>query len=172
MEQVLRSIYQERASDTDTLCVILVEKREEVDPITDTFAALLLIITSNNEVPIYTKHYSAGIRKATMHVISEDQLRKWLLIGSKRKVVDWIYHGKILFDRNEYVENLKKELQESNYLDRKIKMGLEFSKLIRSYIEGKSFLEQENYMDAYNHVVNSFEFQPCGRTPQAECLMR
>ena len=29
-----------------------------------------------------------------------------------------------------------------------------------------------NIHDAVRAPVNSFEFQPCGRTPQAECLMR
>lgn len=34
-------------------------------------------------------------------------------------------------------------------------MGLEMSRLIRAYMEGKRFYEQENYLDAYNHVLNS-----------------
>lgn len=158
MEQVLRSIYQERASDPKTIGVILVEKREEGDPITDTFDAILLIITADEETPIYTKHYTSDAGIAAMHVISEGQLRKWLLVGSKRKVVDWLFYGKIYFDRNEYVEKLKRELQEYPFIGRKIKMGLELSRLIRAYIEGKTFFEHENYMDAYNHVVNSLHY--------------
>ena len=27
-------------------------------------------------------------------------------------------------------------------------------------------------LEDYGFTFNSFEFQPCGRTPQAECLMR
>lgn len=64
MEQVLRSIYQERASDPETLGVLLVEKREEGDPITDTFDAILLIITADETTPIYTKHYASEIGRA------------------------------------------------------------------------------------------------------------
>lgn len=155
MEQVLRSIYQERASDPETLGVILVEKRKKGDPITDTFDAILLIITADKTIPIFTKHYMSTTGKAAMHVISESQLRKWLLVGSKRKVVDWIYYGKVYFDRNEYVERLKNELIEYPCFERKVKMGLELSKLVRAYMEGKTFFEQGNYMDAYYHVVNS-----------------
>ena len=155
MEQVLRPIYQERASFPETLGVILVEKRGKGDPITDTFDAILLIITADEEIPIFTKHYTDGNGKAAMHIISEKQLRKWLLLGSKRKVVDWLFYGKIYFDRNEFVEQLKTELQEYPFYGRKIKMGLEFSQLVRGYMEGKTFFEQENYMDAYHHVVKS-----------------
>ena len=158
VEQVLRSIYQERASEAETLGVILVEKREEGDPITDTFDAILLIITTDEETPVYTKHYTSDSGIAAMHVISENQLQKWLLIGSQRKVVDWLFYGKIYFDRNEYVEELKRELEEYPFYGRKIKMGLELSKLVRAYIEGKTFFEHENYLDAYNHVVNSLHY--------------
>lgn len=155
VEQVLRSIYQERASDPETLGVLLVEKREEGDPITDTFDAILLIITADETTPIYTKHYASDSGSAAMHVISESQLRKWLLVSSKRKVVDWLFYGTVFFDRNEYVEKLKKELREYPFLGREIKMGLELSRLVRAYMEGKTFFEQEHYLDAYNHVVNS-----------------
>lgn len=155
MEQVLRSIYQERASDPKTLGVILVENREEEDPVTDTFDAILLIITADESSPMFTKHYMSDAGTAAMHVISESQLRKWLLIGSQRKVVDWLFYGKVYFDRNEYVEKLKREYP---FYGRKIKMGLELSKLVRAYIEGKTFYEHENYMDAYNHVVNSLHY--------------
>lgn len=155
MEQVLRSIYQERASDPKTLGVLLIEKREEGDPITDTFDAILLIITADNTMPIYTKHYASSSGSAAMHVISEQQFKKWLLVSSKRKVVDWLFYGMVIFDRNEYVENLKRELKEYPYYGRQVKMGLELSRLVRAYMEGKKFYEQENYLDAYNHVVNS-----------------
>lgn len=155
MEQVLRSIYQERASDPTTLGVLLVEKREEEDPNTDTFDAILLIITADETTPIYTKHYISDAGNAAMHVISDSQLKKWLVVGSKRKVVEWLFTGTVYFDRNEYIENMKRKLREYPYYGQKVKMGLELSRLVRSYIEGKTFYEQENYLDAYNHVVNS-----------------
>lgn len=158
VEQVLRSVYQERASEAETLGIILVEKREEGDPITDTFDAILLIITTDEESPVYTKHYTSDSGIAAMHVLSENQLQKWLLIGTQRKVVDWLFYGKVIFDRNEYVEKLKSELDEYPFSGRKIKMGLELSKLVRAYIEGKTFFEHENYLDAYNHVVNSLHY--------------
>lgn len=155
MEQILRSIYQERASDSETLGVLLVEKRKEEDPMTDTFDAILLIITADETTPIYTKHYTTEVGKAAMHVISDKQFRKWLVLGSKRKVVDWLFNGTVYFDRNEYIENMKNALTEHPYYGQKIKMGLEMSRLIRAYMEGKRFYEQSNYLDAYNHVVNS-----------------
>ncbi|ETT88730.1 nucleotidyltransferase-like protein [Viridibacillus sp. FSL R5-0477] len=155
MEQLLRPIYQERASHPNTIGVILIEKREEVSPITDTFDTVLLIITKQSDRPVFTKHYTFKDKKAAMHIITEKQLNKWLLVGTNKKIVDWLFFGKVLFDRNEYLFNLKKELKEFPFYGRKIKMGIEFAKLIRRYLEGKVCFEEKNYLDAYNHVVES-----------------
>ncbi|MBD7908656.1 nucleotidyltransferase-like protein [Sporosarcina gallistercoris] len=155
MEQTLRPIYQERASFPDTLGVLLVSKRWEGDPLTDTFDEILLIISSSNTIPIQTKHYTDGEEKAALHIISENQLKKWLLLGTKRKVVDWLFYGKVFFDRNEYIEDLKRELHEHPFFGRDLKMGIELAKLVRRYMEGKSFFEQHHYMDAYHHAVQS-----------------
>lgn len=155
MEALLRPIYQERASDSNTIGIISIEKREEVSPITDTFDSILLIVTLEAEQPIFTKHYSYNEKKAAMHIITEKQLKKWLLVGTNPKLVDWILNGRVVFDRNEYVETLKKELDDFPINSRKVRMGIEFAKLSRRYMEGKVFFEQLNYLDAYNHIVDS-----------------
>lgn len=155
MEQVLRPIYQERASQPNTLGVILIQKREEQSNVTDTFDTVLLIIVKEAEKPVLTKHYLYEGNKVALHTVTEKLLRKWLLIGSNKKVVDWIFFGKVLFDRNEFLHKLKIELQEFPFNGRKIKTGIQFSKLIRRYLEGKEYFDKGSYLDAYNHVVDS-----------------
>ena len=155
MEHVLRPIYQERASHPDTLGVILISKRDDAINMTDTFDSVLLIIVKEADQSIFTKHYLYGNTKMVMHIVTEKRLRKWLFIGSNRKLVDWIFFGKVLFDRNEFLYKLRSELQEFPFYGRKIKTGIQFSKLIRRYLEGKEFFERGDYLDAYNHVVDS-----------------
>lgn len=155
MEHVLRPIYQERASHPNTLGVILINKRVDEVTMTDTFDSVLLIIVKESEHPIFSKHYLYGDSKAVMHIVTESRLRKWLFIGSNRKLVGWIFDGKVLFDRNEFVYKLRSELQEFPFNGRKIKTGIQFSKLIRRYYEGKEFFERGDYLDAYSYVVDS-----------------
>ncbi|AXH99919.1 hypothetical protein DV702_09420 [Sporosarcina sp. PTS2304] len=155
MEQMLRPVYQERASLSDTQSVLLIGNRREDDPITDTFDEILLIITSNNEVRIQTKHYSDGQRKAAMHIISEQQLLHWLLVGTNKKIIDWLILGKIYFDRDEYAERLKQRLSEEPLFGRGIKMGMELAKMIRAYNEGKIHFERKQYMDSYLYAITT-----------------
>ena len=155
MEDILRPIYQERASQSNTLGVLMVEKKQKSSHTTDSFDEILLIIVKEAEKPLLIKHYSYSDKKAAMHIIVEDKLKEWILLGSNRKIFEWLDDAKILFDRNEYVENLKKELREFPFYGRKIKMGLEFAKLIRRYVDGKALFEGRLFLDAYNHVVHS-----------------
>ncbi|MGD6800972.1 hypothetical protein FZC79_09645 [Rossellomorea vietnamensis] len=155
MEDILRPIYQERASHPDTLGVLMIDQRQKASPLTDTFDIVLLIIVKESETPVFIKHYSYEQQKAALHIISEEKLKEWMLLGTNRKIVEWLFNGKIIFDRNEYISNLKMELRDFPFYGRKIKIGLEFSKLIRRYLDGKAFFENKHHLDAYNHVVHS-----------------
>lgn len=155
MEDILRSIYQERASHPNTVGVVVVEKRQKAIAATDTFDVILLIIVKENNDPVFVKHYSYEDKKAAMHIVTEKQINDWLLIGNNKKIFDWLYNGKIVFDRNERIANLKQELREFPFFGRKVKMGIEFAKLIRRYSDGKVLFDNFNYLDAYNHVVHS-----------------
>ncbi|MEK4627194.1 MAG: nucleotidyltransferase-like protein [Solibacillus sp.] len=155
MEHILRPIYQERASQPDTLGVILINKREDALNVTDTFDAVLLIIVKEAASPIFSKHYAYGEAKMVMHILTEERLRKWIFIGSNKRLVDWLLHGKVMFDRNEFLFKLRSEMQEFPFFGRKLKTGIQFAKLIRRYQEGKEFFDGGHHLDAYNHVIAS-----------------
>ncbi|SFB10182.1 MULTISPECIES: nucleotidyltransferase-like protein [unclassified Bacillus (in: firmicutes)] len=155
MEDILRPIYQERASQSNTLGVLMIERTIGSDAVTDSFDAILLIIVKDGEAPLFIKHYSYQGKKAAMHIVTERQLKEWILLGTNRKIFEWLYNGKILFDRNEYIGQLKTELRDFPFYGRKLKMGVEFAKLIRRYMDGKALFEKKHYLDAYNHIVHS-----------------
>ena len=159
MDFRLRPIYQERASDSNTLCVIFVEKIDVVSPITDNFDSVLFIITKEGDVPVFTKHYMFDDeKKAAMHIITEKQLQKWIVAGYNKKIVEWLLNGKVLFDRNEYIETVKKSLQQNSFEWKETKLGVEYSKLLRKYQECKVCYRDRNYYDAYNHMVATLHY--------------
>lgn len=155
MKDILRPIYQERASQSNTLGVLMIEKKQKSSHTTDNYDVILLIIVKEAEEPLFIKHYTYNDHKAAMHIIAENLLKEWLLLGTNRKIVEWLHEAKILFDRNEYISNLKTELREFPFNGRKVKMGLEFAKLIRRYVDGKALFENKQFLDAYNYVVHS-----------------
>lgn len=148
VEHILRPIYQERASDSNTLGAILMDKVDKISPTTDNIDSILLILVAEAKRPIFTKHYTYGDKNAAMHIVTEKQLRKWLLLGTNKKLINWLVDGRVLFDRNEYVYKLREEMRNNPRYGRTIKMGMEFAKLLRRYQESKVSFDQEDYLDS------------------------
>jgi hypothetical protein len=155
MEDLVRPIYQERASHRNTLGILMIEKKLNNSAIADTFDLVLFVIVKDAEQPVFIKHYVSNEQKAALYVVDEKKLNEWILLGSNRKVIDWVLNGKVLFDRNEYVHALRKRLLEFPQEIRQLKMGIEFAKLIRRYTDGKVFFETKQLLDAYNHIVHA-----------------
>ncbi|MGN7299047.1 nucleotidyltransferase-like protein [Ferdinandcohnia sp. SAFN-114] len=155
MEDLLRPLYQERASQPSTLGIILIEKGKDAFTYTDYFDIALLVIVKEHEKNMFIKHYNYDNRKASLYTVKESQIKEWFLLGTNRKIVNWILNGKVLFDRNEYIINLRNKLHEFPTEERQIKMGMEFAKLIRRYQDGKAFFNAKQYLDAYNYVIHA-----------------
>lgn len=158
MEDLLRPIYQERASQENTLGVLIIEKTKPNSPVTDNFDVILLIIVKKAKQSWYVKHYEFENKTAAMHVVDEELLKSWIDTSTYRRAVEWIIYGKTIFDRNEYVADLKEQLRTFPQEKRELKMAIEFSKLIRSYGESRDLYESGQYLDAYSRMVRSLHY--------------
>ncbi|EIT84645.1 hypothetical protein A374_13175 [Fictibacillus macauensis ZFHKF-1] len=155
MEDLLRPLYQERASNENTLGVLLIEKNKPFNPLTDNFDCILFIIVEKAPKQWTVKHYQFDHKKAALYIVDEQQLNEWLLLGSNRRVVEWVTDGKVLFNRNEYVTNLRDRLDQFPVQERSKKMTIEFGKLLRRFSDGKALFHNGQYLDAYNHVLHA-----------------
>lgn len=155
MKDLLRPIYQERASEQNTLGILMIEKRFKEGPMTDTFDNIIFVIVEKGDQPYFIKHYQFGNQKAALYIVEKNLVDEWILKGNHRNVIDWILNGKIIFDRNELIATIQQQLKDYPLEHRKYKMGLEFAKLVRRFINGKAFFENHHYLDAYNHIVHA-----------------
>ncbi|QIZ66650.1 nucleotidyltransferase-like protein [Geobacillus subterraneus] len=155
MEELLRPIYQEWASRCNTRGILLIEKTAGHATVTDTFDVVLLVIVDSQSEPLYLKHYSVSGEKAAHYAVNERKLNEWFVLGSHRKAIDWVFNGKIVFDRNDYVWQLRQRLEQFPPKERRLKMGLEFAKLIRRYTDGKALFTARHWLDSYNHMMHA-----------------
>ncbi|TGB00675.1 nucleotidyltransferase-like protein [Halobacillus salinus] len=158
MEDLLRPIYQERASQSNTMGILILEKKRPVSPVTDNFDVILFVIVKEPEEEWYVKHYEFENKSAAMHIVSEDLLQSWIDTSSYRRAVEWVINGSIIFERNEYVTELKDRLRTFPQETRDLKKGIEFAKLIRSYTEAKDLYDSEQYLDSFSQMVRSLHY--------------
>lgn len=158
MDDMLRKLYQDRTTDERTLGIIAIEKRLNMEANTDYFDAILLVIISD-DIPIWQiKHYTYAGYKVAMHSVSTHQINDWLLNSSNRRIVDWLMNGKIVFDRNEYMQIFRMQMLDFPIEERKIRIGIEFAKLIRTFKDGKSLYYAGHFLDAYNQIVHALHY--------------
>ncbi|WP_347861304.1 nucleotidyltransferase-like protein [Salimicrobium sp. PL1-032A] len=158
MEDVLRPIYQERASYEETLGIIYLEKKKAVSPVTDNFDVILLVVVKEAEDPWYVKHYEFDGRSAALHVVEESLLNRWIRTSTFRRAVEWVTDGTVVFERNDYIRLLKKELQQFPFEQRGKKKVIEFAKLIRNYSESKDLYNSRHYLDAFSRMVRCLHY--------------
>ncbi|WP_102347624.1 nucleotidyltransferase-like protein [Bacillus sp. Marseille-P3661] len=161
MEDLLRPIYQEKASHKDTLGILLVEKVKVNSSLTEQFDAILIVLKKNTESienPYFVKHYNFDDKKAALHIIDERKFQSWLTSGTNQRLIAWVLQGKILFERNEYIDELRTLLHEFPINIRKKKIGIEFSKLISSFSAGRDLYDSKQFLDAYSQMIKSLHF--------------
>ncbi|MFD1170925.1 nucleotidyltransferase-like protein [Oceanobacillus picturae] len=159
MERFLRPIYQEHASDANTLGIILMERTKSNSPVTEDFDGILLIIVQNAEQEWQAKHYEfEDERSAAVHIVTESVLMEWIDTSGYRRAVEWVIYGRVIFDRNEYVYNLKNQLRDFPCEKRDLRKAIEFGKLVKSYSEAKDLYETEEYKDANSKILYSLHY--------------
>lgn len=155
MKDFMRELYQDRTVDPLTLSIIIMEKQKQEDASTDYFDGIILIIREENARTWEIKHYEYEDAKVAMHIVSAAQIKDWLSSSSNRRAIDWLINGKLIFDRNSYMENFKSTLIQFPEEERQMRIGLEFSKLVRRFADGKSFYYEGHYLDSFNQIVHA-----------------
>ncbi|WP_010651431.1 nucleotidyltransferase-like protein [Oceanobacillus massiliensis] len=158
MDNFLRPIYQEHASNPNTMGILTIEKTQHDSPITDDFDMILLIVVNEYEKSWYVKHYEFDGKTAALHIVEENVLMEWIDTSGYRRAVEWIIYGKTVFDRNEYIAHLKEQLRDFPIEKRNLRKVIDFGKLIKSYSEAKSLYETREYKDSHSKILNSLHY--------------
>lgn len=155
MESILRELYEQEVSESETLAVMLIEKRNDTSPLADNLDFALLVIVESADIPIFVKHYEIDSRRIALTVVTKEKIEEWVEEGNNERITDWILNGKVLFDRDQYITNLTNKLYSFPFSERKLKINIEYGQLIRKHLEGKISFEANQLLDAYNHIVNA-----------------
>ncbi|MFC0557538.1 nucleotidyltransferase-like protein [Halalkalibacter alkalisediminis] len=155
MDMLLRQLYQDRASEDDTLAILIIEKEQSPLSITDGFNVVILLINSRQNISWEVKHYKIGGKRVSFHSLSQAMMHQTLIVGNHRRLVDWLVNGKIVFDRNEYLQEVKERIETFPPGDRSKKITIQFTKMLRRFEEGKTLFQNKHYFDAFSNMMHA-----------------
>ncbi|OIJ14291.1 hypothetical protein BKP35_06925 [Anaerobacillus arseniciselenatis] len=155
MDRLLSYINEGKEYGENTHGILMVSK--DVDDVTkkcNEFDSVILII-SKGVAPFTVRHFNVSNETVEVHEINQDEIKKTLITGNNRRLVDWLLNGRVIFEKNEYITRLQRSIAEFPIEDRKYKMTIEFSKLIRRYVDGNKLFVQGHFLDAFNSILHS-----------------
>lgn len=154
LERLLNYIYEEKEKDENTLGILFVKKEVDTKKNSNEFGAVIVVVTEG-ETHQVVKHFDVNGQTVEMHAINKGEISRVLITGNNRRLVDWLLNGTVVFEKNEYITHLKRKIVEFPINDRKYKMTIEFTKLIRRYVDGNKLFQQGHFLDAFNSILHS-----------------
>lgn len=153
MEYNLRAIYQPWASRQTTKGILLVDDLD----LCRAFDLVFLVVTDSDFKKQITNTYFYEENRILLYVIPDSQLREWVLAGTNKIIIEWFLYGKVIFDRNDFLHQFIQELKDFPFYERKVKLGIEFARLICNYKDGKALYQKQQYLDAYTYLLQSLQ---------------
>lgn len=155
VEEFMREFYLDQTQDLATLSIITIKKESLKDSSTDYFDNIFLVLKENTEKTWEINHYEYKELKIAVHIVSIAQIHEWLSRSSNRRAVSWLINGEIIYDMDGYMKKFREKLICFPEGERKERICIEFSRLVRRFADGKSFYYEGNYLDSFNQIVHA-----------------
>lgn len=149
---VKKLIEQEKNEDTQG---VLMVRREMTTNVSSYDYDLVILIFTKKEIRQNVRHFFVNSKKVELITFNNIEVNRLLVNGSNRNLVDWLLHGEVCFEQGEYLTSLIKRIIDFPLYERKYKMTIDFSKLIRRYVDGKKLYQQGHFLDAFNSILHS-----------------
>ncbi len=102
-----------------------------------------------------TEHWMWGETRILVRRVTVEHLEKWVAGSESRGVIQWLMNGDVLLDRDGYLADLRRRLDECPDTLKERKMLCEFSKFSKTYLQAKQDLKDGQILDAYSHILAS-----------------
>lgn len=154
--EAIKSYFYKRYVDNDNVTsLIVVSSMQKYSPIIDGFDVLILVIATTRQPTNFISHYikeNLSIQERWIHV---GGLENWILNGENRNIISWLIQGEILMDKNKYLYELKKKLEDFPKMLRERKLFIEFSLFLRVYMQAKAYNQEGQTLDAYSKTLEA-----------------
>lgn len=155
MENIHPSLFEAYRKDPSVQGVLAVATSDPYTPLADGFDLLLLIVTDDEKNVRYTTHYIKDHTSIQERWVSADGLDRWILSGENRNIIQWVLQGQICFERESYLQRVRKRLADFPEELREQKLLMEFSNFLRTYLQAKTYMKERQTLDAYSNILEA-----------------
>ncbi|BBH24698.1 hypothetical protein Back11_60430 [Paenibacillus baekrokdamisoli] len=141
--------------DDELMSLAAIDNPFPYNPLIDGLDLLLLVVTTQNAPHRGTEHIRIKGERVQIRTVSPAVLEQWIAGGENRYIIQWLVQGEILLDRGNYLTHMRDLLLAFPNSIREQKQLTEFSSFIRTYLQAKQDLQDNNLLDAYGHILTA-----------------
>jgi len=125
------------------------------NPLIDGLDLLLLAVMDKEDPDRCVEHAGYRGKRVQIRSVVPSVLEQWIAGNENRNIIPWLVRGEILFDREQYLAQIRQRLLAFPEGLRKQKMLAEFAAFLRTYLHAKQDLQDGNILDAHSHILTS-----------------
>lgn len=139
-------------SQPDVVGLVAIENPYPYNPLIEGLDVLVLVVRESgaNEA---TEHTCLNGRRIMVRTVDTGRLEQWIMGRGNGSMIQWMVRGEILMERDNYLTNIREQLLLFPDIMREQKRFAEFSGFLRTYLQAKQDLEDNNILDAHSHVM-------------------
>jgi hypothetical protein len=155
MVDALHSINKIKLQNKETVGIICVEKNGPFGLSAIFHDVVLIHIVEHQLKENEVKHYVMDGKNVGEYIINEEKLKQWIINGEHQHLINWVFTGKIIYERSGIVTNMKNSLFRLPESLRTKKLGVEFAEFIHLTVEGARLFKENQPLDAYHQLVQA-----------------
>ncbi|WNF36704.1 nucleotidyltransferase-like protein [Bacillaceae bacterium IKA-2] len=157
MEYILKHFCEEILSQENTNGILLINKEINMMNYSSEFDFLLIVVIDQPQLAS-VEQFDISNKSVEVYYFTINQISRILITGKNRALIDWLINGTVVFEKDEYISKLRKNIIDFPISERKYKMTVEFTKLIHRYTEGKKLFQSGHLLDAFNSILHSLHY--------------
>lgn len=144
--------------DPSVEALIYIDLRGENGIYLDGFDGLYIAIVNRLPEEVRLYNLEKGGIKILGKWFDKEYLYKMINKGLRQEVLEFINHGEVLFDRNKIINNIQDFSKFASKKNHQIKIGLEYSRFLKSFTEAKKFLSRGQLIDSFHYCSKAINY--------------
>ncbi|MFX3632693.1 MAG: nucleotidyltransferase-like protein [Candidatus Pristimantibacillus sp.] len=157
MKHIKQHFIESYRTQPDLICLAVIENPYPYNPLIEGLDLLILVIRENNSGK-ETQHIQLHGERILIRTLEAEELEKWIACHENRSIIQWIVRGEILLERDNYLTNIRERLMLFPNEMREQKRFTEFSGFLRTYLQAKQDIEDNNVLDAHSNVLAALHY--------------
>lgn len=139
-------------SQPDLVGLLAIENPYPYNPLIEGLDVLVFVVRESGHSES-TEHVCLNGQRIMIRTVDTDRLEQWIASRGQGSIIQWMVRGEILMERDNYLTNIREQLMLFPDMMREQKRFAEFSGFLRTYLQAKQDIEDNNILDAHSNVM-------------------